>query len=258
MEDELLLSDEMIKKLSSTNKLIECPVCTNEMRPIFLNDHFTICKLKKIRATYDEVIDTNKSIEKENRSQYFKTLISKALEKISELDFDQIIMNLDLHFVPYSAYKDIAIVSSSSKLSNEYETVILLDVVDTQLKGCKTTIMTNFDQHIDVNNFNKDIIFLHLCKKDSFSSDVKAFYKSSDESHKRLLYFSDFNLINFISKTFYLPDNSYLIIIFIFIQISLLNSDYIPSISVNRKDLTVIENELLEYLIEFSYVSLME
>ena len=44
----LLLSDEMIKKLSSTNKLLECPVCTNEMRPIFLNDHFTICNLRMI------------------------------------------------------------------------------------------------------------------------------------------------------------------------------------------------------------------
>ena len=251
MEEEILISPDVIDKYELYDELFKCPICDVEMRSIFINDHFAICKLDKLKEIHDEVNKENKKIEKENKKNYHKILFKKIFEKLNEFNFDMCFLTDKLDFIKIDIFNNLLLSNKNLDTDNikNFKNIINLNM-NSILKGEESTFLTNFSN--DINNNDNIDKYIHFNFDNKYTNDINKLYNINNNN--KINYFSDINILNLISNTLNISIQSDIIILFIFIIISKKNKENILKVNLDNNIYNNNENSILNYLYEFNYI----
>ena len=122
-------------------------------------------------------------------------------------------MNDKLDFININFNNCAIILNNNKNLNKDYENIILINE-NNNITGTNNTFLLNNNKKYNYENYNHDIIFVN--SSNLFKKDINKLIINNKNSIK---YFTDINLIQFISELLNVDKNSNLIFLIYLIKI---------------------------------------
>lgn len=246
MLDKNIIDVNIIKSYDLENEEFECPVCCKYFNALALNGHYKKCYLNYIKEIQDEVNERNKNIEEENNNNYYKSLINYLFEKMNEIDFSKVLMNHKLEFINIDFKNSVVIFDKHLKtLEDNFDNVILFDS-SVSFKGNQKTYLINNNETYDYKDYDDSILFMN--SSNLYKKNISELMLNSENNE--INYFSDVNVLQFISKLLNISITSKIIILIYLVKITS------SKITVyNNNSLLHDENIYLKHLHKLDYIN---
>ena len=244
---------ETITKFNLYDELFSCPVCSEEVKAIFLNDHYTVCKLDKLNIIQVKSLERKRQMQRMNQDTYYELLLKHYKDSLKNFTNTNI-LNYKLEII--NSFFDEKIVICLGNIDiisekfnkifyypfDEFETININDKnLDEKL------YIINYNNYIDIKNK-----ILHINFDNKNTSQIKEYYLDTNselENKDKLLYYSNYGLFQFTSKIFNLKSDSILIFILVLID----RSNKI-TVHINDNILSNEERVLFDYLKKYEYI----
>lgn len=244
---ETIIQMETINKYNLHDELFSCPVCSKKIKAIFLNDHYTVCKLDKLKVIQEKSLKIKREMQQKNQDVYYELLLKHYKDSLKNFTNTNIINN-KLEIVKSLFNEKILICLGEIEnniVKEKFDKIFYYSQKELKNINDEKFYIINFNNHINMkNNENK---ILHINFDNYNTSQIKDYY--SEVIPDKLLYYSNYGLFQFISKIFNLESNSILVFI-----LSLI--DYPIKITVCTND-NILSNEeklLFDYLKKYEYI----
>lgn len=254
-----LIDHEIIKIYNLEDEEFECPVCNNYYKSLKFNKHYNDCFLKYKKKIQDEVDEKNKNIEIENNNNYYKSIFDYLFNKLNEVDFNKNLMNYKLEFINIDFSNILFIINNNydninnnyDNINKNYDNLIIFDE-NIKINNINKTYLINNNSNYDYKNYHNSILFIN--SNNLYKKDINELINNYEDNE--IIYFSDINIINFISKLLNIKNNSKLI--FLFFLIKILDEKIDVYFDSNNSDNLLIEQEIiyLEHLHRLEYINL--
>jgi hypothetical protein len=248
-----LIDHEIIKTYNLEDEEFECPVCNNYYKSLNFNNHYNSCFLEYKQKIQAEVDERNKNIEIENNNNYYKSIFEYLFNKLDEVDFNKNIMNYKLEFININFSNILFMIDNNNynNINNNYNNLIIFDE-NINIRGINKTYLINNNYKYDYKNYENSILFIN--SNNLYKKDINELIKNYENNE--IIYFSDINIINFISKLLNIKNNSKLIFLFYLIKILDEKIDVFFDINDNNDILNEQEIIYLEQLHRLNYINL--
>jgi hypothetical protein len=247
-----LIDHDIIKTYNLEDEEFECPVCNNYYKSLIFNNHYNNCYLKYTKKIQDEINQKNKEIEIENNNNYYKSIFEYLFSKLNDVDFSKNLMNYKLEFIDIDFSNVLFVINNNIKnLNKNYNNVILLHE-NNNIKGSNKTYLINNNINYDYINYHNSILFLN--SDNLYKKNINELIKNYENNE--IIYFSDINIINFISNLLNIKNNSKLIFLFYLIKILDDKIDVYFNPNNNNNILNNEEIIYLEHLERLNYINL--
>ena len=244
-----LIDNDLIKTYSLENEEFECPVCEKLIKSIDFNNHYKSCYLNYITKIQEEVNEKNKNIEMENNNNYYKSIFEYCFEKLDNIDFNKIIMNYKLDFINIDFKNCAFILNNNLKNLNKDYTNIILTSENNNLNSKNKVFLLNNNKKYNYNDYKNDILFIN--SSNLFKKDINNLLNNIDNNN--ISYFSDVNVLTFISELLNINIDSYLNFLFYLIKIL----DEKIDVYINKNELIQEELIYLEHLERLEYINIV-
>ena len=250
-----LIDHEIIKTYNLEDEEFECPVCNNYYKSLSFNKHYNNCFFQYKKKIQDEVNEKNKKIEIENNNNYHKSIFEYLFNKLDKVDFNKNLMNYKLEFININFSNILFILDNNSEninnINKKYQNIIILDE-NINIKGDYKTYLLNNNNKYDYINYHDSIIFMN--SDNLYKKEINELIKNYEKNE--IIYFSDINIINFMSKLLNINNNSKLI--FLLYLIKILDEKIDVFFDINNNQILLNQQEIifLEHLHRLEYINL--